>query len=424
MIDLKLFQNDYENSAKLLSLKKVAKEDIEQLYNLILERNKLVAERDNLRAKLNNISDDIKTGSSILKFEEFTKLKEEASKIKVEVQKADDASAKVETELNDLHLRIPNFPHKDAPIGREETDNVILRYEGYNESDYEGNFKTHWEIGEELGILDIEAASKISGSMFALFRKDGAKLIRSLIQLGLDINGDEYEEVLPPHFVSSKTFTGTGHLPKFADDAYALKQDDLWAIPTGEVPLTGMGRDVIFKYSDLPKKYMAPTVCFRREAGSSGKDTRGLQRLHEFHKLELLKYVTKENVQSEFELMLANAEKILQLLKLPYRVVNLCTGDLTFSGALIYDLEVYSKGLKKWLEVSSVGIFTDFQARRSNIRYRKEDKKMEFVNLINGSAIATPRVWAAIIENYQLPDGSVMIPHALQKYFGKTEIKK
>ena len=276
----------------------------------------------------------------------------------------------------------------------------------------------------DLGILDIEAAAKISGSMFALFRKDGAKLIRSLIQLGLDINCDEYEEVLPPHLVNSKTFTGTGHLPKFAEDAYALKQDDLWAIPTGEVPLTGMGRDIIFSHSDLPKKYMAPTVCFRREAGSSGKDTRGLQRLHEFHKLELLKYVTKENVQIEFELMLANAENILKLLKLPYRVVNLCTGDLTFSGALIYDLEVYSKGLKKWLEVSSVGIFTDFQARRSNIRYRNEDKKLEFVNLINGSAIATPRVWAAIIENYQQPDGSVAIPEVLQKYFGKKEIRK
>jgi seryl-tRNA synthetase len=259
--------------------------------------------------------------------------------------------------------------------------------------------------------------------MFALLRRQGASLLRALINFGLKLNEERYEEILPPHFVRTETFTATGHLPKFEMDAYKLRDDPVWAIPTGEVPLMGLHRDETLSEEELPKRYMAYTLCWRREAGSAGKDTRGMQRLHEFHKLELLKLCTPEQVQAEFESMLADAERPLQLLNLPYRVVDLCSRDLTFSSARIFDLEVYAPGVDKWLEVSSVGIFTDFQARRGNIRFKRGKNKPEFVHAINGSAIATPRLWAAIIEHGQQPDGSVRIPEALVPFFGSDTIK-
>jgi seryl-tRNA synthetase len=240
--------------------------------------------------------------------------------------------------------------------------------------------------------------------------------------MALELNEDTYEEIVPPHFVTTEVFTGTGHLPKFANDAYRLADDDLWAIPTGEVPLTGMHRGEILPAKQLPIRYMAYTACFRREAGSAGKDTRGLQRLHEFHKVELVRICKPEAVQSEFDALLADAERPLKLLGLPYRVVDLCAGDLTFASSRIYDLEVYAPGVDKWLEVSSVGVFGDFQARRSNIRFREGKKKPQFVHFLNGSALATPRILAALFELGQQPDGSIKIPAALVPYCGFSEI--
>jgi seryl-tRNA synthetase len=259
--------------------------------------------------------------------------------------------------------------------------------------------------------------------MFALLRGQGAKLLRALVKFGLDLNAETYEEILPPHFVRSDVFTGTGHLPKFEMDADKLRDDDLWAIPTGEVPLMGLHRDEILAETELPKRYMAYTVCFRREAGSAGKDTRGMQRLHEFHKVEMLKLCTPEQVESEYQAMLADAERALRLLGLPYRVVDLSAGDLTFASSRIFDLEIYAPGVDRWLEASSVGSFTDFQARRGKIRFRRENGKVEFVHALNGSALATPRVWAAIIEHGQQPDGSVRVPEPLVAFMGTDAIR-
>jgi seryl-tRNA synthetase len=244
------------------------------------------------------------------------------------------------------------------------------------------------------------------------------------VQFGLDLNRDTYLEFAPPHFVRSDTFTGTGHLPKFEADAYRLRDDDLWAIPTGEVPLTGMHRNELLEEADLPKRYMAYTVCFRREAGSAGKDTRGLQRLHEFHKVELVRICLPEHADEEFAALLTDAERAIRLLGLPYRIIDLCTADLTFSSSRIFDIEVYAPGVDRWLEVSSVGVFSDFQARRSNIRVRRTGKRggTEFPYFLNGSALATPRVWAAIIEHGQQPDGSVLLPEPLVRYMGKDRI--
>lgn len=424
MIDIKLVLQQPDYVAEELSKKGIDKSEIYKLSDLLVCRNSLLAEVEDMRSESNKIASSVKElysikGTDTSKIEE---LKLKATNLKVFLKQKEDELKQLNDDVSYIHMRLPNFPNPMSPIGSSEEDNVIIRIENYDEAKYKDKtFKPHWELAENLDILDLKRASKISGSMFAVFKNDGSRLLKALVDLALEINRDEYQEITPPHFVNSSTFTGTGHLPKFAVDAYGLKDDDLWAIPTGEVPLTGLHRDEILAAEDLPKKYMAYTVCFRREAGTYGKDTRGLQRLHEFHKVELLKIAEKENCWNEFEKMLANAEKILQMLQLPYRIVNLCTGDLTFSSSLIYDIEVYAAGLDKWLEVSSVGIFTDFQARRSNIRYRK-DGELHFPHILNGSAIAIPRVWAAIAENYQNADGSIAVPEVLKKYMKKDVI--
>jgi seryl-tRNA synthetase len=276
-------------------------------------------------------------------------------------------------------------------------------------------------VAGELGIFDPERAAKLSGSGFSILRGDGARLLRALVSFGLDLHRPTYEELVVPHMVKRTTMVGTGHLPKFADDAYSTTPDDLWLVPTGEVPLTALHRDEILNPEDLPRRYMTYTSCFRREAGSAGKDTRGMQRLHEFHKVELVRLCLAENVEQEFAELLADAERTLLELGLPYRVVDLCTGDLTFSSARIFDLEVYAPGVDKWLEVASVGNFTDFQARRSNIRVRTTAGNRPVFTL-NASAMATPRVWAAIIEHGAQPDGRVKIPAALVPYIGKDTL--
>ena len=424
MIDRNLFLNDFQMTATRLAAKGV---DIEMLQETrgILERRKAVTRKlHELRADFNSKSEEIGRLFQASRKEEAEQQKAVVAGLKKEIAEVEKELREVEDRADYLMLRIPNLPSDLCPRGKGEQDNVILRVEGYDESRYQGKvFKPHWEIGQSLGIWDGERAAKISGAMFALLRKDGAKLLRALVNFGLDLNAEEYEEILPPHFVRSETFTATGHLPKFEADAYRLRDDDLWAIPTGEVPLMSLHREEILSETDLPKRYMAYTVCFRREAGSAGKDTRGMQRLHEFHKVEMVKLCMPEQVQPEFDGMLANAERPLKLLGLPYRVVDLCTADLTFASARVLDLEVYAPGIDRWLEVSSVGIFTDFQARRGNIKFRRENGKVEFVHALNGSAMATPRVWAAIIEHGQQPDGSVRIPDALVPFMGKDVIR-
>jgi seryl-tRNA synthetase len=331
----------------------------------------------------------------------------------------------VEDAENYVLLRIPNLPSPHAPDGLDEQGNVVRRVHNYDEARYQsGTWKPHWDIATALGIYDAERAAKISGAMFAVLRGDGARLLRALVQFALDLNRDRYEEILPPHFVKTEVFVGTGQLPKFEADAYRLRDDDLWAIPTGEVPLMGLHRDEILAEESLPRRYTAYTVCFRREAGSAGKDTRGMQRLHEFHKVELVKLCAPEHGEAEHESLLADAEKPLQLLGLPYRVLDLCAGDLGFPATRTYDLEVYAPGVGRWLEVSSVSLVTDFQSRRGNIRLRRTaGGKPEFCHALNGSGLATPRVWAALLEHGLQPDGSVRIPAPLVPYFGKDSIR-
>jgi seryl-tRNA synthetase len=328
-----------------------------------------------------------------------------------------------EAELEDVVLRIPNVPADDVPDGASEADNVVLRVHGYDPADYEDRkWLPHWEVAERLGIYDSERAAKLSGPMFSVLRGDGARLLRGLVDLALDLHRDQYEEIAPPYLVRTEVISRTGHLTKFDTQAYRVRDDDMWLVPTGEVPLMGLHQSEILPESELPRHYMAYTVCWRREAGAAGKDTRGMQRLHEFHKVELVKLCRPEDGAAELDGLLADAERALQVLQLPYRVVELCAGDLTFSAAKVYDLEVYSPGVDKWLEVSSISLVTDFQSRRGQIRFRRDGGGVEFVYGLNGSGLATPRVWAALIEHGQQPDGSVRVPAALVPYLGKEVI--
>lgn len=419
MIDANLLLTDFDRTAERLATKKMEREPLERARSLLEQRKQVRGELDDARARLNRISEQIGELFRAGRKDEAQQRRDEAAQIKARVAELEARIAEVEGAAEQILLRVPNLPHPDAPVGAGEEDNRTLRVEGYDAADYEGrSWRPHWEIAEELGIYDADRAAKISGSMFAVLRNEGARLLRALVDLGLELNRDRYDEFVVPHLVRTDTFTATGQLPKFADEAYQVEKDDLWAIPTGEVPLMGLHRDEMLDAEALPLRYMTHTACFRREAGSAGKDTRGMQRLHEFHKVELVRLCREEQVDDEFRALLEDAERPLRLLGLPYRVVELCTGDLTFTSARVYDLEVYAPGVDRWLEVSSVGIFTDFQARRGSIRYRRAGQKPEFVHALNGSGLATPRVWAALIEHGQQPDGSVRLPEALAERLG------
>jgi seryl-tRNA synthetase len=325
--------------------------------------------------------------------------------------------ARVEGELGDILMQLPNIPLADVPDGGEESNRVVR---AWGEPRKVEGVRPHWEIGEALGILDLAAGAKVTGSGFIVLRRGGARLVRALMMFMLDLHTREhgYEETTVPYLVTRETMTGTGQLPKFEDDAYRT-EDDLFLIPTAEVPLTNLLRGEILEASTLPRALTAYTPCFRREAGAAGKDTRGMIRVHQFDKVELVRFCTPERSSEELELLTGQAERVLQLLGLPYRVVLLAAGDTGFSSAKTYDLELWAPGVGKWLEVSSCSSFGDFQARRANIRYRPAPgEKPRFVHTLNGSALAFPRTIIAILEHYQNPDGTVTIPDALRPYFG------
>ena len=426
MLDQNLFINDYEETKRRLARKKVPADQVEEIRKAILDRKKFVGEVDGLRAEINEKSKQVGVFFQQGKKDEAENLKSAVPKLKEILEVKEEELKKIDEKRTQLLLRVPNLPDDGCPDGFSEDCNIVLRMEGYDKSDYEGKvFKPHWEIGQELGIFDPERAAKLSGGMFALLKGDGARLHRALIQFALSINSERNEEILPPHFVRPDMMMGTGTLPKFEADAYRLRDDDLWAIPTGEVPLTNLHAGEILSVEELPKRYMAYTVCFRREAGSAGKDTRGMQRLHEFHKVELVRLCSPEMVRNEFELLVSDAERPLKMLGLPYRVLDLCGGDVTFASTRVHDLEVYSPGTQSWLEVSSIGIFSDFQTRRGNSRFRRSDKdKPEFLHSLNGSGLAAPRVWAAVVEHGYQPDGSILIPEVLVPFMGgQTEIR-
>jgi seryl-tRNA synthetase len=393
--------------------------------SLDAQQRVLAAQRDDVRSEIKVLSQQVGALHRDGKADEAGELQEQSRQLGATEESLATEADELAVQVRELLLGIPNVPADECPDGAGEQDNVIMRYENFDAEAYgEHQRVPHWEIGEELGLLDVERGTKLSGSMFVMYTGWGATLCRALIQYGLDRNADAYKEMRPPTLVKTETMVSTGHLPKFADDAYHLERDDLWAIPTAEVPLTSLARDEVLNEADLPMKLMAHTSCFRREAGSAGRDTRGLLRVHEFDKVELLAYATPEQATEVHADILARVESAMTDLGLAYRVLDLCTGDIGASSARTFDVEVYAPGADQWLEVSSISWFSDYQARRANVRYRPEGQKgTAIVNTLNGSGLAVPRVWAAVVETWRQPDGTIAVPEPLQPYLrGATVI--
>jgi seryl-tRNA synthetase len=420
VIDVRLLRSALERVRASLARRgdPVVLEQLDEAARLDARLRDLAAERDATRAGVNELSKEIaglRRDGQVAEAE----ARQSESRALGETEKALGAEHdEVAGALRQLLLVIPNVIHPEVPDGASAADNPVVRGPiGLPESYSEHQRVPHWETGAALGILDVERAVKISGSMFAMTRGLGATLSRALCQLALDRNADAFEEIRPPSLVTTATLTASGQLPKFADDAFAVERDELWCIPTAEVPLTSMFGDEILSEAELPRRLMAYTPCFRREAGAAGRDTRGLLRSHEFDKVEILAVATPEQSPELHEELLARAEGLIAALGLPYRTLAICSGDLGQSHHRQFDVEVFAPGVDQWLEVSSVSWFTDYQARRANIRYRRDGEKgTHIAHTLNGSALAVPRVLAAIIENFRQPDGSVTIPEALRPY--------
>lgn len=425
MIDVRLLLDDFDDTARRLARKRVDPALIRSARDLAVDRRTRVKAVDDARRQANAGAAAIGKLMRAGRTAEADEAKAAMTRARTALDTLEAALRATEADLDDVVSRLPNLPADVAPDGAGEADNVVVRVEGYDPADYDGRtWETHWDVAERLGIFDAARAAKLSGTMFSLLRGDGARLLRGLVDFALDLHRDRYEEVAPAHVVREEVITKTGHLTKFESQAYRLRDDDLWMVPTAEVALMGMYQGEIVAEADLPLRTMAYTVCWRREAGAAGKDTRGMQRLHEFHKVELVELCTPEDSEAELTALLADAEKAIIALGLPYRVVELCTADLTFSAARVYDLEVYAPGVDRWLEVSSISLVTDFQARRGGIRLRRTDgNKVELVHSLNASGLATPRVWAAIVEHGQRPDGTVAVPDALIPYLGTDTLR-
>jgi seryl-tRNA synthetase len=418
MLDLRLIRNDEDAVRAGLARRGEDDSTLDRVVELDAEHRSLTARRDALRAEIRSISNQVGALFREQRGDEASALQEESRALGGQEQELDARSDELASEIRDLLLRMPNLPAVECPDGSGEGDNVVLRVEGFDPAAYADHQRVpHWDIGTELGILDVERAVKLSGSMFVMYRGAGAALVRALCQLAIDRNVDLYEEVRPPTLVRTDTMVSTGHLPKFVDEAYQLERDDLWAIPTAEVPLTSLHRDELLDEADLPRRFVAHTSCFRREAGSAGKDTRGLLRVHEFDKVEILALGTPAQAADLHAEILARAEGLIAELGLAHRVLDLCTGDIGNSAARTFDIEVYAPGVDQWLEVSSVSWFSDYQARRANLRYRPTDGKgTEVLHTLNGSALAVPRVWAALVETHRTPEGNVLVPELLRPY--------
>ena len=419
MLDIR-FIKENQDLVKQAIKNRALKIDIDSAIKIDDARREALSEFEELASLRNKANDEI---GVLLKEKKDAKAKISSMKeISRRIGELEPQIKEQEAELNKLLLNIPNVPHATIPVG-DVSQNKIVRSWG-EEKKFKFKPLNHVEICQNLDIVDFNRATKITGSNFILFKGWGAKLERALINFMLDLHTNKhgYTEIFPPFLVNRASMLGTGQLPKLEEDMYKLKDDDLFLIPTAEVPVTNMFRDEILEEDKLPIYYTAYTACFRREAGSYGKDTKGLIRVHEFDKVEMVKFVKPEDSFDELEKLVVNAEEVLQLLELPYRVVMLATQDLSFSASKCYDLEAYVAGIDKWLEVSSCSNFESFQARRTNIRFRrKEGKKVEFVHTLNGSGIALARTVVAILENYQQEDGSVLIPKILQPYLNGQE---
>jgi seryl-tRNA synthetase len=426
MLDPRFIRENRETVFEALKKRGEDPRLLDKIIKIEGERRDLLKEVEEDRQQRNTITQEIgrlkKEGKDAS--EQLTKAKEISEKTAEKEASLRDLEKKAKEEM----LLIPNIPHETTPVGRDETENVELRKWG-DLPDFSFEPKNHWEIGENLGILDFDRAGKIAGARFVIYMGSGARLERALINFMLDLHTREhgYTEVFPPVLVNRNSMTGTGQLPKFEDDLFKLDAEDskdYLLAPTAEVPVTNIHREEILNETDLPIYYTAYTACFRREAGSYGKDTRGLIRQHQFDKIELVKFARPENSYDELELLTMNAEEVLKRLNLPYQVITLCTGDIGFSAAKTYDLEVWFPAQQKYREISSCSNFVDFQARRADIRFKREGKKgTEFVHTLNGSGLAVGRTFAAILENFQQEDGSVIIPDVLRPYMGTDKIE-
>lgn len=421
MFNIILLRENFEEVKAKLQHRGEDLSDLEKFGELDQKRRTLIVETEQLKKKRKDVSAQI----AVLKKEnkDAEDLVVEMREVGDQIKELDEELRVIEEELNALLLSIPNLPHETVPIGDTEDDNVEIRKWGeLPQFDFEP--KPHWDVATELGIIDFERAAKVTGSRFVFYKGLGAKLERALMSFMLDLHTEQhgYTEMLPPYLVNRASLTGTGQLPKFEEDVFLVEKKDYFLIPTAEVPVTNYYRDEILSAKDLPAKFAAYSACFRSEAGSAGRDTRGLIRQHQFNKVELVKFVKPEDSYDELEKLTNDAEKVLQLLGLPYRVVAICTGDLGFTAAKKYDLEVWLPSYNTYREISSCSNFEDFQARRANIRFRREPKaKPEFVHTLNGSGLAIGRTVAAILENYQQKDGRVRIPEALRPYMGGKE---
>lgn len=422
MLDIKRIREDFENVKERVEFRGKGDFGIEKVKEFDEKRREILAEVEQKKNKQNTVSKEIpklkKAG------EDTTAIMAEMKELSSEIKVLDSQLSEVEQNLRDSLLGIPNTPYRDVQFGEDDSDNVELRK--YDEpTEFEFEPKAHWEIGEDLDILDFERAAKISGTRFTVYKGLGARLERAVIQFMLDLHtiDQDYTEILPPFMVNRAAMTGTGQLPKFEEDMFYVPQKDFFLIPTAEVPVTNLRANEILEEAELPVYYTAYTPCFRAEAGSAGRDTRGLIRQHQFNKVELVKFVKPETSYDELEKLTADAEEVLKLLKIPYRVVRLSSGDLGFSSAMTYDIEVWMPSYGRYVEISSCSNFESYQARRANIRFRPEGKgKPEFVHTLNGSGLAVGRTVAAILENYQQEDGSVVVPEVLKKYMGVDKI--
>src|SRR6202789_628731 len=426
MIDIRLLRDDPGSVKAALARRGVSAAEIDQVIAADVAHRARLSHAESLRAEVKALSRQVGAAKKAGDETRATELSEQSRRLG-EGERPSAAEADVEGEkVRQGLLYLPNIPMDEVPDGDSDADNVEIRrwWPGRETGAPEpqrADHQTvpHWEIGEALQLLDMERGARLSGSMIPLYRGAGARLLRALTGFALDRNTPAYEEIRPPTVVLTETMTATGHLPKFADDAYHLERDDLWAIPTAEVPLTSMYRGEILDESVLPLRFTAATACYRREAGSAGRDTRGLLRVHEFQKVELFAYTTPEQALEAQADILRRAESLLRELGLRYRVLDLCTGDLGGPSARTFDLEVYSPGVDKWLEVSSTSWYRDYQARRAQVRYRPAaGGPPQLVHTVNGSALAWPRIWAALVENGRQPDGTVLLPECLAPYLG------
>jgi len=424
MLDIKRIREDFENVKAALESRGKGDYNVGHAVELDDKRRELLAEVEALKAEQNKTSKEIpkmkKAG------EDTTEIMAAMKELSTKIASLDEQVKDVQKELSDLLLSIPNTPCAESPIGEDDSDNVEIRRWG-EPRQFDFEHKAHWDLGTDLDILDFDRAAKLSGARFTVYKGLGARLERAIINFMLNVHTEDqdYTEILPPFMVGRAAMTGTGQLPKFEDDMFYIPDKDAFLIPTAEVPVTNLRAEEIMDASELPLNYTAYTPCFRKEAGSAGRDTRGLVRQHQFNKVEMVKFVKPEDSMDQLEKLTNDAEEILQKLNIPYRVIILSTGDTGFSSAKTYDIEVWMPSYGRYVEISSCSNFLDFQARRANIRFRREPKaKPEFVHTLNGSGLAVGRTFAAILENYQNEDGSITIPEVLVPYMGVDKITK